>query len=620
MRCLVIRGEDEVLRFPVPEAEARLGSDPSNDLIVPIAGVSRFHARVVPDPVAPRLFDLESKNGLIVNGKRVREVALLPGLAVLAGAARITLEDGSTSDFDLALEFPRPSSASRRRDRNGTCETDGITVGPDGRAALGLLRDLERYEESARPRPEAGEFVERLRSVLGAQTVALVREGLSGRETIVLAGDESAVEGPCLALPEGDGRSLLVQEANGVAFAWQPAREAGGPSALVVMPMGVGLADWKKEFLAFGLDHITNPEKALGRELAAVAPRTPRLVLPDGMVTGASPSMRRLLGQIAKTVHSRMDVLVLGETGTGKELIARMIHASGPTADGPFVAINCAAIPSELLESELFGVRARVATGVDPQQGRILEAHGGTLLLDEIGELPLSLQPKLLRFLQEREVHSVGASRPEKVDVRVLSISNRDLQEDVRAGRFRADLYYRLRGLQFHVPPLRDRKADVAPLVTAFASRAAEEDGKAIRGVSRKALELLESYDWPGNVRELQSEVRRAVLFCATGSPLMAEHFRTVEWAVRGRQVPPKTLLEGGATLPARQTTEIDGETDSADLNLKRRVSAIECETIRTALERSHGNQTRAAHLLGLTRNGLALKLRRLFPDARSKR
>ncbi|MBK6407779.1 MAG: sigma-54-dependent Fis family transcriptional regulator [Holophagales bacterium] len=337
-------------------------------------------------------------------------------------------------------------------------------------------------------------------------------------------------------------------------------------------------------------------------------PRHRQLVLPEGMVRGDSIAMRGLLSQIAKTVHSRIDVLIHGETGTGKELIAQLIHASGPTAGGPFVAINCAAIPAELLESELFGVRARVATGVDAQLGRILDANGGTLLLDEIGEMPLSLQPKLLRFLQEREVHSIGASKPEKVNVRVISISNRDLLEDSRAGRFRSDLFYRLRGLQFHVPPLRDRKEDIAGLVAALAARAAEEEGKQIRGISRKALDLLEAYDWPGNVRELQAEVHRAVLFCPAGALLGAEHFKTVDWAVRqGRS----------GSAAERETLRPGQHLGGGGLELRDRVVKLEKEMIAAALAETAGNQTRAAKILGITRNGLALKLARLFPSGR---
>jgi DNA-binding NtrC family response regulator len=610
MRCLVVRGEDEVLRFPVPAVEARLGSDPSNDLVVSIVGVSRFHARLVPDSIAPRLFDLDSKNGLVVNGKRYREVALLPGLVVQAGAARLSLEDGATSDFDLALEFRVTPAAARRPPENSAPITDTVTSSPAAREALGLLRALDRFGKEEGARPPTEELVDRLRRVLGARTVAILRDGPSGRDVVMVSG-EAPDDRVLSALPEpgvatGALRFLELGGANG---AFLPSSSPGALAALVLLPPAADFAPWQREFLGFSLDHLTDPRNALAKEVAASAPRHRHLVFPEGMVRGVSAAMGGLLGQIAKTVHSRIDVLIHGETGTGKELIARLIHASGPTAGGPFVAINCAAIPAELLESELFGVRGRVATGVDPQVGRILEANGGTLLLDEIGELPLSLQPKLLRFLQEREVHSIGASKPEKVNVRVVSISNRDLLADSRAGRFRSDLFYRLRGLQFHVPPLRDRKEDIAGLVAALAARAAEGEGKQVRGISRKALDLLEAYDWPGNVRELQAEVNRAVLFCPPGALLSAEHFRTVEWAVRQRAVVPHTE-------PAERIGESGlGGDHGADLTLKTHVDELERRLLEKALRSTGGNKSKAAELLGVTRAGLLLKLRRLLPD-----
>ena len=604
MRCLVIRGEDEVLQFPLPEKEARLGSDPANDLVVPLVGVSRFHARLVPDPIALRLFDLDSKNGLLVKGKRLREVALLPGVVVRAGAATISLEESATSDVELAVEFPAARARALRPAGIGGIETETVTAKAESADGVRFLRDLEKLGREGRPQPDAEEVLERLERLLTARGVALFREGPSARE-VVLSSGEAPGEGvlEALACAQGvEGRPAFLN-LGGEPAAWAPPSSAGGLGVLVLLRPGASLAPWQKEILSFGLEHLGDPKSALAREVEETVRRKPRLVYPDGMVPGSSAAMRGLLGQIAKTVRSRVDVLVLGETGTGKELIARLIHASGPTSDGPFVAINCAAIPSELLESELFGVRARVATGVDAQAGRILEAHRGTLLLDEIGELPLSLQPKLLRFLQEREVHSVGASRPEKVDVRVVSTSNRDLPLDVKEGRFRADLYYRLRGLQFHVPPLRDRKEELADLVTAFASRAAAEEGKEVRGLSRKALELLLAYDWPGNVRELKSEVTRAVLFCPSGSPLTSEHFRTVEWVVRSHAAE--------AADPAPSAAEATGAPGS--LNLRENVDVLERELIEAALEKTGGNKSKAAELLGVTRAGLAMKVRRLL-------
>lgn len=608
MRCLVICEDDEILRFPVPAAEARLGSDPSNDLVVPFRGVSRFHARLVPDIVAPRLIDLDSRNGLVVSGRRLSEVVLLPGLAVLAGHARITLEDAATSELELAVEFPRSPIACHVSRSEGDFATDSVEPTETPGEAIRLLRDLTRCRPDGSSGAEAAGFLEQLLRVLDARSVALFQRGPAGLEILSEAGaplDRSLVS----TLSDGrrSGGTMWFPDGSGAEGAFRETGPSTGRAAVVLPTMGKHFYPWQKDLIHVCLDELTGSPLPTRSTPAEPVERASLLVFPEGMIPGSSAAMRGLLGQIGKTVRSRANVLVSGETGTGKELIARMIHASGPTACGPFMAINCSAIPSELLESELFGVRARVATGVDPQQGRIVEADGGTLLLDEIGEMPLALQPKLLRFLQEREVHSLGASRPQRVNVRVVSISNRDLLEESRAGRFRADLYYRLRGLQFHVPPLRDRKEDLADLVTAFASQASREEERSVRGVSRKALELLSEYDWPGNVRELQSEVRRAVLFCPQGGTLSSEHFKPILWAIGQRKA------SGGAGKASATSMAPAAWVRSAGDTLKDHVTALERRLIREALDQVNGNKAAAARRLGLTRAGLSMKLRRLF-------
>jgi transcriptional regulator with PAS, ATPase and Fis domain len=332
--------------------------------------------------------------------------------------------------------------------------------------------------------------------------------------------------------------------------------------------------------------------------------RKPELAVPPELVAGDSPAMRNLFEQIRATVHSQLDVLLIGETGTGKELFARMIHASGPTAKGPFVAVNCAAVPNDVLEAQLFGVEGRIGTGADSRSGLFVKAEGGSIFLDEIGELPAPLQSKLLRVLQQREVLAVGARDALKVRLRVISASNKDLEGEVRAGRFRADLFYRLRGLQYHLPPLRDRREDIPALAARFVSQAALEHDKRVAGVEREALDLLLRYDWPGNVHELRSEIGRAVLLVDAGRPLAAEHLGGVRWRVVRRD---QAQAADGAAAPATPDPRDSG---SLDLGVAR--DALERRLITEALGRTGGVQTRAAKLLGITRNGLALKLKRL--------
>jgi transcriptional regulator with PAS, ATPase and Fis domain len=309
--------------------------------------------------------------------------------------------------------------------------------------------------------------------------------------------------------------------------------------------------------------------------------------------------MESLLEELENCTQGSIDVLIQGETGTGKEIVARTLHASSPRAAGPFVATNCAAIPSELLEAELFGIRARVATGVDPRPGLLSRAHGGTIFFDEIGDMPEPLQAKLLRALQEREVTPLGAREPEKLDIHVISSTNRDLARLVDEHRFRADLYYRLRGAELRLPPLRERSEDVAVLALAFAERAATKLRRRVTGISKRALRLLETHTWPGNVRELKAAIERAVLRCPEGAPLSMECFSDLTGGLAAREAPnPAT-----PTPPVRLR---------GDLSLADRVGDVERAAIVEALEKNRGNRSAAARDLRITRNGLALKMRRL--------
>jgi two-component system response regulator HydG len=307
------------------------------------------------------------------------------------------------------------------------------------------------------------------------------------------------------------------------------------------------------------------------------------LIFPERYIAGTSSAMRRLHEHLLGAARTRAHVLLRGENGTGKELVAEILHASGSTAKGPFRAINCAAIPADLIEAELFGVRQRVATGVDPRPGLFVEANHGTVFLDEIADLPLTLQPKLLRVLQEREIQPLGASKPVKIDVRIISSTNRNLEQMLRDGTFREDLYYRLRGLEFTVPALRERREDIPAFATELIARTAESHHKRIEGVSRKALAQLMSYPWPGNVRELENVLERAIARCTNGGTLESTYF--------------DDLIASSSPRP----------TSSLQSNL----ATTERETILAALRRTDGNKSEAARLLGITRAGLYLKLKR---------
>jgi two-component system response regulator AtoC len=306
---------------------------------------------------------------------------------------------------------------------------------------------------------------------------------------------------------------------------------------------------------------------------------------------GSSPTVQEMLRQVRKVAPTKTSVLVTGESGTGKELVARAIHDLSPRAAMPFVAVNCGAIPAELLESELFGhVRGAFTDASRDKKGLAAEADGGTLFLDEIGELPLALQVKLLRFLEDEQVRRVGDTRSEKVDVRVVAATARDLARAVKDGQFREDLFYRLNVLNVRLPALRERKDDIRALVDHFLAkyRALRPDAP-LSGVAPAALEALRAHRWPGNVRELEHAVERAVVL-ADGPWLQEE------------DLPDEVRASPDPGTP--------GPLAASDLSLKRAFRALEEQFIRAALERTGGNRTRAAELLDLSYRALLYKIK----------
>ena len=317
----------------------------------------------------------------------------------------------------------------------------------------------------------------------------------------------------------------------------------------------------------------------------------PELIFPGNYQPGSSPAAEGMYRQLRQSLRGRLAVLVVGETGVGKERVAKILHESSERRHGPFVAINCAAIPTEMLEAEMFGIGKGVATGVDPRAGTFRLAEGGMLFLDEVGEMAPALQAKLLRALQEKEIQPVGG-RPRSFDVRVVAATNADLSKRMEEGAFRRDLYYRLAGHLVEVPPLRRSREDIPGLVEHFLRRFSGEAGRSVRGVTAKALRLLAAYPWPGNVRELEHEIHR--LICAS---------------TEGRVIDSE-MLAHRIRHPSRSEPEL--ETGEEPLALMPRLQELESRLIREALRRADGKQVEAAKLLGISRNGLANKLKRL--------
>jgi two-component system response regulator HydG len=308
---------------------------------------------------------------------------------------------------------------------------------------------------------------------------------------------------------------------------------------------------------------------------------------PPTRLIGDSPALRRAVDTLACVAPTDVTVLVLGETGTGKELAARLVHDGSLRARGPFVAVNCAALPENLVESELFGHEPGAFTGaVKRRIGRLEQAHGGTLFLDEIGDLPAGAQAKLLRALQERVIERVGGAEAIAVDLRLVAATNRDLAADIAAGGFRRDLYYRLNVVAVRLPALRERPGDVARLAAHFLAAAQDRLGKRDLGLTEHALARMAAYPWPGNVRELENLCTRLVALAPSGAVLGPEHLGLIVDAELA-----------GSPLP------------SADL--RDLLAFCEREIIRRTLDRCGGNRTRTAALLGVSRQALQQKLAR---------
>lgn len=311
-------------------------------------------------------------------------------------------------------------------------------------------------------------------------------------------------------------------------------------------------------------------------------------------IVGASPQMQEIFKIISKVAASSSTVLLAGESGTGKELVAFEIHRNSPRANKPFIKINCAAIPATLIESELFGYEKGAFTGaVSSKPGRFELAHDGTLFLDEVAEMPLEMQVKLLRVLQEQEFERVGGVNTIHVDVRIVTATNKDLEAEVKSGRFREDLYYRLNVLPIHLPALRDRREDIDLLIRYFLKQFNVKLQKTITSISPEVITALKAYFWPGNIRQLENVLERMILMCE-------DHTLKME------DLPEEVAIAVGGIIPASSEPATFKEI------VKRQTQNVEKDLIEQALEETGGNVTKAAGLLGLSRKGLQLKIKEL--------
>jgi len=623
----------------------RVGRAIDNEIRLASAKVSRHHCRIEREDDGWVVVDLGSANGLLVNGTRTRRARLAAGDELVLGGARLSLvpDDGEGSlgtrdEVGLRTALGEPSEGEERLARLAE-----------------LVRHLRTERESA---AVLRDLVDAGLELLGAERGFLLEAAPGGdppTATVARLFDGSDLAIPSVRVSQGIAQLVLrtaepilsVDARRDERFGTMGSVEDLRLRSVLCVPipgsddntpprgallfdnrmqashfdaLGLRLASLIAELVALALlergrreraeraaadlealrSQVRALEEDLGRNASAGAES-------DGSagtmrfpgIAGRAPAMARLFEQLERVVTCDLPVLIHGESGTGKELIARAVHQCGARAKQPFISENCAALPDSLLESELFGHARGAFTGADrAKKGLIEQASGGTLFLDEIGDMSPEMQKKLLRVLQERVVRPLGSDQTIDVDVRLVAASHRDLEDMVRRGLFREDLYYRVNVLELSIPPLRERREDVPVLARELLTRAARETGRTRPLLPADVLEALSLYDWPGNVRELENEMRRLVVLASD-----TVRVDQLSVAIRERRPGPREALElADATADRAAAFALEGDLRGAVADFERRA-------ILDALERHLGNKSRAAAELGITRFALQRKL-----------
>jgi Nif-specific regulatory protein len=614
--------------IPLADAEVTFGREPSNQISLLDAAVSRKHCVITRNHGQFKIQDLNSRNSTFVNGVPVSERMLSSGDEIKIGASLfifVVPDEEAAKDLSTSVEF---------RKQDATAPTIVLRK-QDAR----YLRDFENIPLE---HTKAGRVVGDLNALLRISKVVNSVRGLEALEKQVL---ESIFE----VVPADQGAILLCEHGAGEwtsVFGWDRRSASNQPvqvsRTIVSRVLADGVAVLSNDLPAeapfsattsiversihsvlavplevfdriLGVIYLdaANPDAhfdenhlqlltAIGSIAAAALDNARRMesleqenrrlqdeIAVEHNMVGDSPRMRDVYQFISRVAPRDITVLIYGESGTGKELVARAIHRSSARSSKPCVAINCATLAENLLESELFGHEKGSFTGAIAQKkGKLEIADGGTVFLDEIGELAASLQAKLLRVLQEREFERLGGTRTIKLDVRVIAATNRDLEEEVRRGRFREDLFYRLNVVSMRMPSLRERREDIPLLASYFAAKFSQRSNRQVLGVSPQARTCLSSYDWPGNVRELENAIERAVVL-GSSDMILPEDL-------------PEALLEKAESAGATMTAFHDALREA-----KKRL-------ILNAFEQAQGSYTDAAKLLGLHPNYLHRLIRNL--------
>ena len=582
--------------FPLSGPELSLGRDPSNVLCFPDPALSRRQCLFTVEEGAWTLTNLSTSNGTFVNGLQVATHRLSEGDRIAVGGSILLFVDTARASSTAAPDEP----GSGPDDHLAPAVTKYVEtpIGPDrlSRTQQGLraLLRLSAVIHSTQSEDALySELLKLLTERLPIRTAAVVMRNGDGVLEVFRdeGGSTTAARDVDVAMVE----QVMGSRSGMLGRSSEAGTHPGVPTLVVPLILGhraagaiyleAAGAAFDNEDLQLLMAVATLSAIALEnvRRVASLERETERLKLdaPEPKLVGDSPPILALNETIRRVSRAQTTVLLTGETGTGKEIAARTIHMNSPRANRPFVAVNCAALAENLLESELFGhERGAFSGAVAQKKGRIRARGVGTLFLDEIGELALAMQSKLLRVLQERELERLGGTRTVKVDIRLISATNRDLDAEVKAGRFRDDLLYRVKVVQIEMPPLRDRPADIPALARHFLENCRGKVGRHVTGISPEAMACLRAYDWPGNVRELENAIERAGVLGSTDEIL------------------PEDLPEAVVEAHARVARGEEGNIHSAIIEAKRKA-------ILAAFRATGGNYTATAHMLGVHPNYL---------------